>query len=197
MKTAILLLLVFLYTNAIFNKERLTPKYKELFNKHSKDFKNIGVKQVKGSLFSTGSYNIHGEEEVKLSKASLESLLDMDISGFQTQLCNSSDTVYSNAHQVIDYATGMGPIRDSSGAPIEGFGTVVTGYNNIIATISFLKSLAKFQSQCLCGKAIVYADSLSKSNFGSSAYLSNTVSNRVGGWRGFVCAVIVPVKIFI
>jgi hypothetical protein len=199
MKIAIVLIFACLFTNAFVNRQNLTPKYKALYDTHMKNFKN--AEQPKSALFSVDddeddTYKLKIEQEIVTtkSKAALKTLVNLKLSGFTEQFCNSSSFTYNNLHHLVDYNTGTGPVRDANGVPVDGFGSTILGINDVVARISFLKSLAVHQKQCLCGKkAIVFAESLSKTNFGSPLYTVNDVNNRVGRWRGFLCAVIAPV----
>lgn len=198
MKKIIFLVFLFFTINAIFNKERLTLKYKKLYDDHVKNFEYPKQQiQQKNSLFSNPSSKISGEEQVELSREALKALVNLDINAFSTLFCNSTDTIYSNGHQVTNYTTGMGPVRDSDGDTDEGFGALLIGHSSILATLSFLKGLAKYESQCLCGEAKVYGDSLSKSNFGSPVYTASDVSYRVGGARMFLCGLLKPVLYYL
>lgn len=195
MKKIIFLVFLFLTINAIFNKDKLTPNFKKLYNDHMKNFRFKKQQvQSKSSLFSVSSSNDDkiGEPQFELSKQGLKSLVQLLIPEFDTLYCKGPNTIYSNGHQLTNWTDGRGPIRDPiTGQPLEGFGSVIVGHDEIVATISFLKTyVARYETQCLCGKPVVYVDSLSKSNFGSPVYPSSQDNNRVSGWRAIICATV-------
>jgi hypothetical protein len=208
----LLLIIVYITSLSLFNKNELTKEYREKFEiflknfKHKREIEKLN-KNNKFNELNNFNYNDNNNDNLELNytikfknpdkkilnlaKDSVNAILVFDSNLISKTYCNDTKTRYNNFHWEFNWENGE-ITRGPDGNPIN-VGQDVTGYDQLVGTIGFFKQLVSHGGkQCVCGDQSIYASDNSVGTREFSTFSGKDEHTRKSSWRGFMCGTFLP-----